>query len=72
MLKVFHPNYANTKTNKPKIGGESAQSINMWAEWACTMEDGILCSSFSAKILHKYGQINLITRQFGDMDMCTT
>ena len=42
MFKFFH---TNTMTNEWEIGGESSQSVNMWAEWACTMEDGVPCSS---------------------------
>ena len=40
--QVFLPKlHTNTMANEQKIGSKSAQSINMWAEWAYTMEDGV-------------------------------
>ena len=52
MLKFFYPNYAQIPWQMiTKIGSELAQFVNMWAEWAHTMEDGVPCSSFPAQIL---------------------
>ena len=38
--------------NEQKIGRIQKLVIIKTAEWACTMEDGVPCLSFSAQILH--------------------
>ena len=38
--------------NRQKIDGIPKHAVEKTVEWACTMEDGVPCLSFSAQIPH--------------------
>ena len=45
---------AKLVANEQKIGRICKHVVGKTVKWACTMEDGVPCLSFSAHIPHKY------------------